>query len=247
MEALIFIAIGVAITYFVMKSRKTIEETRTPNEEINDLANLVHYKRRILKTSAYTESSTYELLYFRVGELTNTLLLKHEKQLLPTEGINQIESDFEKYYEKEEKGWRIRKTLRIETLSDPEILVLAVYSFTGLYASNAKKVAKNRFFANRAIEYLISERGSTDAFLAKGLILLFGFQEYLAPQTKAAEVAINTSRSMHMVQEELAAIGALRELEDVKSVHSTHVSQTWRSHSDLSALISVYHPDNING
>lgn len=246
MEAIIFIAIGAALAYFFMNSRKAAVEHRTTFEETNDLSKLVHYKRRILTTSAYSESSTYELLYFKVKELTNGLLLKHKHRLLPADGALQIESDFERYYEREDQDWRIRKTLRIEDLSDSEILVLAIHAFTGIH-EHGSKVRKNRFFANRALEYLISERKSQDAAFAKGLILLFGFQEALAPQTRAAEEALSAAGAGFSVREELSAVGAFRELESIKSVHANHVSETWRSHAELSQLVQTYHPDNING
>ena len=74
MEALIFIAIGAFIAYFVLNLQRTDRESRTTAEETDDLAKFVHYKRRIIGTSAYSESSTYELLYSKVAELTHRLL-----------------------------------------------------------------------------------------------------------------------------------------------------------------------------
>ena len=243
MEAIIFVALGAALAYFFLRSRRAREEHRTTDEEVDELAKLIHYKRRILTTSAYSESSTYELLYFKVRDLTNALLLRYRGQLLPSEGARLVESNFERYYEREDEGWRIRKTLRIEDLSESETLVLAMHAFMGVYEHHGT-VGRNTFFANRALEYLISERSSRDAAFAKGLILLFGFKEFLAPQTALALEALNSAGGG---VGELSSVGALRELESIRSVHHGHVSQAWRSHAEFSELLQNYHADNING
>lgn len=248
LEALIFIAIGALITYVVFAAQRTRREARTPEEETDELAMFVHYKRRIIGTSAYAESSTYELLYSKVAELTKRLVGRHYDVLLPTDGVSAVQSEFDRYFEDEGGTWRIRRTLRIETLPESVVLVLAMYSLNGLRVHQGKKISQNRFFTNRGIEYLLCTKGHTGAGLAKGLILMYGFQEYMPPQTEAAREAFQLlGTSNAKVQEELAALGRLQTLETVQSKHGTHVSNTWRSHADLEQLLTAYHPDHING
>lgn len=248
MEALIFIAIGAFIAYFVLSMQRTDREMRTTAEETDDLAKLVHYKRRIIGTSAYSESSTYELLYSKVAELTHRLLGRHDNVLLPVDGVRAVDAEFERYFEDEGGAWRIRKTLRIETLPESVVLVLAMYSFNGLRFHEGKKISQNRFFTNRAIEYLLCTKRHTGAGLAKALILMYGFQEYMAPQTEAAREAFKfVGTSNPELQEELSALGMLQSLETVQSKHGMHVSTTWRPHAELEQLLTLYHPDNING
>lgn len=248
METLLFIVLGAVIAYVFMNSQRVKQETRTWVEESDDFSKFIHYKKRIINTCAYTESSTYELLYCKVAELTQLLLFKHKNKLMPAEASQEVESHFDRYFEEESHDWRIRKALRIEDLSKETILVLAMLSLNGLNKHDGKKISQNRFFTNRAVEYLIHEKNYWNALLAKALILKYGFQESLPPQTEEARSLLEKLQSGHTdIYEELRGLDELRGLENIKTKHPSHVSNTWRSHQELERLLANYHPDNING
>lgn len=55
MEALILVALGAVIAYVILSARQKLQESRTEEEETDDFTKLLHYKRRIINTSAYSE------------------------------------------------------------------------------------------------------------------------------------------------------------------------------------------------
>lgn len=248
MEALLLIAVGVVITYFFMNSQHSAQEARTPAEESDDFSKFVHYKKRILGTSADSESSTYEVLHEKVARLTEVLLAKHSARLMPTAAVKEIESNFDQYFEDRHGGWWIKRALRIEDLPNEILLVLAVLCFNGGKSHAGLQISRNRFFTNRVIEYLIHKREYWNAMLAKALIMKYGFQEDLAPQTDEARKLFTRIASHDTeIYEELSGLAPLHALEVMKSKHYHHVSHTWRTHEVLEELVSQYHPDNING
>lgn len=188
------------------------------------------------------------MLYSKIRELTARLLGRHEQLLLSADAVSEIENSFTSYFEDEDGQWRVRRSLRIESLPAPVVLAIALYAFTGMREHKGARIRANRFFTNRAVEFLISETGSRAAALTKALILTYGFQEYLAPQPSEARHAFKfAGTSNPAIQRELSALPALDALEHLPTKHAVHVSSTWRPHAEITELIANYHPDNING
>jgi hypothetical protein len=158
--------------------------------------------------------------------------------------MEEVDSDFLRYFEEKSGDWRIRKTLRLKDLPDQIILVLAMLSFNGFNKHAGNKICQNRFFTNRSIEYLIRERNFSNAVLAKELILKYGFQEYMAPDTEGAK---NLFEQLHLGREELHDLTVLRGLESIPTKHGSQIGTQWQSHQELELSIAKYHPDNING
>lgn len=247
MEVILLLAAGAAIAYFVLKTKTQAGETLSPAEQTDDLAKLLHYKKRIFQCSAYSEASTYELLYYRIRDLTKALVLRHKSALIQSAAAEDIAKNFEKYFEPVGDSWGVRRTLNISEVEDSTLLAMALYTQFGEKVGD-KKLYENRFFSNRATEFLIAERKYSPAALFKALVLSYGFHEYQAPSTSAAKDAFNFyGRASPEISSELQALKWLQELENLPTQHISHASRTWRSHAELLVLTAEYHPDNLNG
>lgn len=247
MEVILLLIAGAAIAYFVLKTKTQAVEFLSPAEETDDLAKLLHYKKRIFQCSEYSEASTYELLYYRIRDLTKSLVLRHSSILLPAEATKKIQDSFERYFEPDRDSWRICRSLEIAGLEDSTLLALAVHVYFG-EKLGSKPLSQNWFFSNRATERLIAARRYGPAALFKALVLSYGFQEYQAPTTEPARHAFqiygSVSREMFA---ELQALNRLEALEHLPNRHKSHPSSMWHSHDELLVLTAEYHPENLNG
>jgi hypothetical protein len=247
MEVILLLAAGAAIAYFVLKTKAQVAEMLSPAEETDDLAKLLHYKKRIFQCSAHSEASTYELLYYRIRDLTKSLVLRHASVLIRPSAANEINENFEKYFEPEGESWRVRRALNIADVEDSTLLAMALYTQFGEKVGD-KKLSQNRFFTNRATEFLVTERKYRPGTLLKALLLSYGFQEYQAPTTSEARAAFQIYGSASPeIFAELQGLKWLQELETLPNQHKSHASSTWRSQAELLVLTAEYHPDNLNG
>lgn len=217
-------------------------------EEADEILKFAHFKQRIVATSAYDESSDYELLYSKIREMLRDLLGRHRGTLIPSEGEQALLAAPGNFLQLESGVWRIRRALNIEDCDSSALMALALYSHLGGEQIAGKKVAQNRFFTNRVVEYLIVGLSYPPALLAKALILMYGFQEYLPPQTEEARVAFQRyGYSNPDIQDEISSLPNLARLVTLKPKGGVHASQTWRTHEDIEAMLKDYHPDNRNG
>lgn len=186
MTAILFVILGAAIAYFLMTSKSQSKEAMQAAPVGDNISQLVHYKRRIFQTSAYEEESTYQAIYCRIAQLTEDQISKHNNKLISAEAEREIRENFEKYFEVEAGCWRVKRTLQLEDVPAGVLLGIAIQSLWGNKKYTAMKIEQNRFFANRAIEFLVVVKKYEPAILAKGLVLLYGFQEYL-PTSRAGQ------------------------------------------------------------
>jgi hypothetical protein len=247
MEAIIFLLIGGFIAYFVMKEQNQQNENKTFEEATNPTSSFIHYKKRILTTSAYTQESTYALLYEKITSLVRESFERHFSVLLPTDVWLAIEETFDAHFELEKNSWRIRRALDIRKITDKTLLALAIVSSFGQRSHDGKPIDTNYFFANRAIEYLIEEKRYWPASLAKGLFLKFGFRPYLAPHTKQSRAVLEKVITNYpRAYDELSELGKFAELEVIKSVH-IDTGNDWDSHEEIERKLKTYHPLYVNG
>lgn len=220
----------------------------TPEEESDEILKLAHYKQRILGTSAYEESSDYELLHSKVRELIRSLLARHRSMLVPSEVERAIHQNLHDFFQEEDGVWRVRRDLDIAGCEAPIVMALAFLSYQGGDVIEGLRISQNRFFTNRAIEFLIAESAYAPATLAKALLLMYGFQEYLPPQVEEARAAfLRYGYSDRSIQHEISSLPNLAKLALLKPKSGSHASQSWREHSVLQELVRQYHPANRNG
>lgn len=248
MTAILFIVIGAALMYFFMNSKSVPSAPIILVDDFSDFDKFLYYKKQIIETSAYSDETNYFILYKKVSELTDILILKHRATIMPNVVVEQIESNFEKYFEIENDRSRIRRTLKIEEVQSEVLLALAVICFSSFNKLAGQAISKNRFFTNRVIEYLIEERNFWEAILAKALILKYGFQEFLAPQTDyVRELFKSLSHYPIFVNNEVADLIQLRVLEQLTTKHMINTSILWKPNEEIKRAVESYHPDNING
>lgn len=247
MTAIIFLLLGGFLVYVVMQANSRKKETLDSAPLGDDELQLAHFKRRIFHTSAYTEESTYQALYFRIKQLTQNLIINYSENIIGENVASAIDEEFEKYFEIEADEWRVRRGLQIENVSPEVLLAISLESLLGSKQHQGKKIARNKFFANRAIEYLIAVKSYKPAVWIKAIVLLFGFEEYSSPQVSEAEKTLN----IHGFEiSELAirpkAIAELRTVETLPNSHAV-TTQYWRTQAEFDEIIPKYHPSNING
>lgn len=197
MTAILFVILGAAIAYFLMTSKSQSKEAMQAAPVGDNISQLVHYKRRIFQTSAYEEESTYQAIYYRIAQLTEDQISKHNNKLISAEAEREIRENFEKYFEVEAGCWRVKRILQLEDVPAGVLLGIAIQSLWGNKKYTAMKIEQNRFFANRAIEFLVVVKKYEPAILAKGFVLLYGFQEYLSPQVVQAKALLG----VHLLDE----------------------------------------------
>ena len=202
----------------------------------------MHYKRRIFQTSAHEEESTYQAIYYRIAQLTEDQISKHNNKLISAEAEREIRENFEKYFEVEAGCWRVKRTLQLEDVPAGVLLGIAIQSLWGNKKHTAMKIEQNRFFANRAIEFLVVVKKYEPAILAKRLVLLYGFQEYLSPQVVQAKALLGVhlldEPQMDMTASKLEQLGSLERLPN----RHANTTQVWHSQADFDSMLPKYHP-----
>ena len=179
----------------------------TPAEESDEILKFAHYKRRIIGTSAYDQSSDYELLHSKVRELLQGLLGRHRRTLVPPEAEDKLRASPRNHLEEDSGAWRVRRDLELASCDSSMLMALAMLSYMGAEEIDGLRVSQNRFFTNRAIEYLVAERAHSPALLAKALLLMYGFQEYLPPDPeKARAVFQRYGYSDRSIQDEISLL-----------------------------------------
>lgn len=245
MTAVLFVLLGVAIAYIVMNAKSQSKEAMPVVMADDDISQLVHYKRRIFETSAYDEESTYQAIYYRIAQLTEGQLLKHMAMLVALNVSHELQEQFQNYFSVERECWRVQRGLKIEDVPDAMLLAVAIHCLWGNKKYASMKIEQNRFFANRAIEYLAVVKLYEQAVLVKGLILLHGFQEYLGPQVEQAKATLGWDR-LALLGITDATLKQLSSLDDVPNRH-LNTANTWLSQADFDRILPTYHPSNMNG
>jgi hypothetical protein len=247
-EAFIFLALG-AGGFFIfskLKEQNTERILKPIDGSLDDVSEFIHYKRRYLTTSVHEQESTYMALYDRVRNLYEAQIRKYDSIFLAKETA--VNEKFESYFTFEKDIWRVRRDLDVRSLESDLLLSLARSSLFGRTQINGKHVAENRFLTNRIIELLIVERAYEPARLARGLIQLCGFQEWLKPRVEDAETDLRTVLdSFRHINQHLARTGLFGSIEQVKTKSQPHASELWRSHSELESLLAIYDPKSHNG
>ena len=248
MELLIVFLLGVGIAAWYFSDQRS--QSEKANAEGADIEkNWVALKHRILTTSAYKEEATYQLLYWRARSLLAEFLQRHKSSLA---GIEHPES-YKKIKElllpfppsdRTTSSVFVNDKLPFHDLSSEEILFLAYYAYNGGEAGTLGRIEKNKFFCNRAIEYLINERRFGGASFLKGLIFKYGVEVYLPPNLEEAGFLLaSAARSgFPSAANEEAELWKHSQLRDVKSVHIQTNSDRWKSHEETETFLnSVAH------
>lgn len=258
MEALLFIAIGGAIAFFIFSQINQTANKKLANESLlakDNIDSFIHYKKRIQQTSYYENREVYNKLNLKIYELTCEFIEEHRKILISDTAWTKIKNNQENYFEVEkeftenQQGWRIARTLKIEDESSDVLLALAMLCFLHKDTINNMKILRNSFFTNRAIEYLIEVRKFNAASLAKGLILRYGVQPCAMPDTKQSnqifESLLNNYPHLRNDINNSYRLAVLNKIPPADKIQST--SEEWLTHEAISERIKHYHPSNING
>ena len=233
MTAIIFILIGAFITYLVMSSMQKSAETNDIVERLDTENTFIHYKKKIIATSAYDQERVYELLYHKVHSLTCELIEKHSSILLPPLIWENINQGFRNYFEQGGDAYCIRRDLSFYQEPNHYLLALAIICFYGTKRHDGILIESNRDFANKAIEYLIEVDHYWPAKLAKALIIKYGFQPYIPPNTETSSRLFHEiEKDYPLAHDELENMDQLRQLENITSVHpGKGYHGDWRSHA----------------
>ncbi len=258
MEAIIFIIIGAGLAYFLMNFSSQESEKTLANEVLlakDDIDTFIHYKKRIRQTSYYENREVYNQLHSNIYELTCVFVEGYRRYLITENAWSEIASNYEKYLEvekefvKEYQGWRILRTLRIEEVDSDVLLALAMLCFLHKDIIGSMKILRNSFFTNRVVEYLIEERLYKPASLAKGLILKYGVQPCVMPDTKYSTAIFESLLSeypfLHNEVNDSYRFAGLSDIPPADKIQSTF--EKWFDYEGINERVKVYHPLNVNG
>lgn len=258
MEAIIFIIIGAGIVFFLMNASSQESEKTLANEALlakDDIDSFIHYKKRIRQTSYYENKEVYNQLRSNIYDLTCVFIEGYRGTLIIDRAWDEIEKNHEKYLEVEKEfieeyqGWRILRTLRIEEVDSDVLLALTMLCFLHKDVVSGMRILRNDFFTNRVIEYLIEEREYKPASLAKGLILKYGVQPCVMPDTKSSSTIFEKLLADYpFLKNEINnshRFSGLSEIPSADKLVSTF--ENWFDYEAIKEKLKHCHPLNING
>lgn len=227
MEAvLLLIILGVGGYFLFGNFKVNARDPETLTKQDSE-AVWVEIKGKILQTSPYTHEDQYNKLYKRARDLLGALIDRHRHFIDDFQANQQQFSNVGSYLTEingqihEGRERRVTSNLSLENIPSDLLFFLCIISYNGALLKDYGLVSYNKWFVNRGVEFLISQRKYAPAIFLKGFVFKYGYDVFDTPNLvearplfeKAAQLGVGASLL------ELEHLDLHENLKSIKTVH----------------------------